>query len=503
MTLYTWSKTASSNATADATINWAEGQSPSSVNDSARATMAAVAKYRDDVNGSLTTGGTSTAYTLSSNQVFDTLGHMDKQTITFVPHATNGAAPTLNVDGLGGKAVNKSTGSAVATGDLLAGTPYNVTYFNATNEFILEGSRGVTTGTVASVATGWGLTGGTITASGTLSLATSNPAGSFEAPINLQLNASVATNILTIAVKGNNGSDPSATNPVLIPFRDSTLTAGDPVWVAITAALSITTNAVGATLGSSNNVPFRICAFNNGGTVVLALINCSTQSSTAVQIFPLDETGVASTTGISAAATSAGVFYTPNGTTLTNKAFRVIGHLDYDVGGTLATAGTYTTAPTKLQLHGPGVRLPGAVVQTIVTTTTTTAVTSTSTGVANKVATSLTGTLTPTSGVNPIKVTAAGAFRAVNTTTSVAVSQLFRGTGATVFGNISPVSGAGSGAQLNFPTFNQYYDSPQANTSTQYGLYIWIVTIGGAWTFLGTTETGTNTGVLTVEEIMG
>jgi hypothetical protein len=51
MTLYTWSKTPSNNTTADATINWAEGQSPSSVNDSARASMAAVAKFRDDNNG--------------------------------------------------------------------------------------------------------------------------------------------------------------------------------------------------------------------------------------------------------------------------------------------------------------------------------------------------------------------------------------------------------------------------------------------------------------------
>jgi hypothetical protein len=49
MTLYKWSQTASSDASADSTINWAEGQAPSSVNDSARAMMAATAKYRDDI----------------------------------------------------------------------------------------------------------------------------------------------------------------------------------------------------------------------------------------------------------------------------------------------------------------------------------------------------------------------------------------------------------------------------------------------------------------------
>ncbi len=42
MTLYKWSQTASSDATADSTINWAEGQAPSSVSDSARAMMVQV-----------------------------------------------------------------------------------------------------------------------------------------------------------------------------------------------------------------------------------------------------------------------------------------------------------------------------------------------------------------------------------------------------------------------------------------------------------------------------
>ena len=44
-----WSTTAANNATADANVNWAEGQAPSTVNNSARAEMASVALYRDDV----------------------------------------------------------------------------------------------------------------------------------------------------------------------------------------------------------------------------------------------------------------------------------------------------------------------------------------------------------------------------------------------------------------------------------------------------------------------
>jgi len=46
---------------------------PSAVNDSARAEMAAVAKWRDDISGTLTTSGSSTVYSLTTNSTFDSL----------------------------------------------------------------------------------------------------------------------------------------------------------------------------------------------------------------------------------------------------------------------------------------------------------------------------------------------------------------------------------------------------------------------------------------------
>src|SRR3954453_19412972 len=102
MTLYKWSQTASADATADATINWAEGQVPSSINDSARAMMAATAKYRDDISGVIATGGTGVTYTLSSYQVFDSLANMSGKMIAFTPHITNTQTQVfLNVDSLG------------------------------------------------------------------------------------------------------------------------------------------------------------------------------------------------------------------------------------------------------------------------------------------------------------------------------------------------------------------------------------------------------------------
>jgi microcystin-dependent protein len=135
----TWSKTASNNASADSSVNWREQQAPSSVNDSARGMMASVAKWRDDISGVLATSGTSTAYTVTSNQGFASLPAMDGAVIAFTPHATNGAAPTLSVDGLTAKPLRAASGTDLQTNVLLEGTPYVALYNNANAEFVLQG----------------------------------------------------------------------------------------------------------------------------------------------------------------------------------------------------------------------------------------------------------------------------------------------------------------------------------------------------------------------------
>jgi microcystin-dependent protein len=142
MTLYKWSQTASTDATADPTINWAEGQAPSSINDSARAMMAATAKYRDDIAGAIITSGTSTAYAVSTFQVFDTLAHLNGQMIAFTPHATNGAAVTLNVDSLGARPLRTSPAIELLAGTIVQGTPYVATYNNNDGAFYLQGFAG-------------------------------------------------------------------------------------------------------------------------------------------------------------------------------------------------------------------------------------------------------------------------------------------------------------------------------------------------------------------------
>ena len=136
MTLYRWSQIAAADATADSSINWQEGQAPSSINNSARAMMAATAKYRDDVAGAIVTGGSSTAYTVTSYQAFDTLAHLSGQMIAFTVHTSSGAAPTLNVDGLGAKPLRITPGNTLPAGVLIQGTPYTVTYNNSVRSFL-------------------------------------------------------------------------------------------------------------------------------------------------------------------------------------------------------------------------------------------------------------------------------------------------------------------------------------------------------------------------------
>lgn len=142
MPLYLWSTTAGSNATADPSINWAEGQPPASVNDSARAMMAVLKEWTNDLSAFNTTAGTSSAYTLATQSVFDTLAHANGNLVGFIPHATNAINPTINIDGLGNLPIRSSPGVSIGAGVLVQGTPYAGVVISATSEFILRGFYG-------------------------------------------------------------------------------------------------------------------------------------------------------------------------------------------------------------------------------------------------------------------------------------------------------------------------------------------------------------------------
>jgi hypothetical protein len=101
--IYDWSQTASQNATADSSINWAEGQLPGTVNDSARSMMAAHAKFLADNNGSRSTAGSSNAYTYGAAAAFSNTP-FSGATLTVKASFSNTGAATLNVTPSGGVA---------------------------------------------------------------------------------------------------------------------------------------------------------------------------------------------------------------------------------------------------------------------------------------------------------------------------------------------------------------------------------------------------------------
>lgn len=253
----------------------------------------------------------------------------------------------------------------------------------------------------------------------------------FDTAINLSFTTAVSNNSLTVtAVAANTGTTPTAANPIIFPFRDTTLANGDPVTVNATGSLSIQIYS-GASLGATNGVPFRfwIVGLNNAGSPVLGLINCSNGTN----IFAPNEAALVSSTGMSAGATAATVFYSPNGISLTSVPFRYLGFLSYESG--LVTAGTYNNPPTNVQLFGPGIKKPADVVhskaalQTTRQVSTSGAVTLLNTNVQ----------ITPTSAVNQFLVQSNGGFVVNSGGAAVGgVFQLARNATTNLFGSTSP-----------------------------------------------------------------
>lgn len=141
MTFWKWSTTAATNGTVDGTVVASEGQAPSTLNNGMRGIMAALAKWRDDISGNLVTGGTSTAYTVTTNQGLTAL--TDGFMVTLRMSATNGASPTLDVDSLGAKAIAGVYGSAVPAGVMLSGSVQTFVYDSSDDKWLLHGFFGL------------------------------------------------------------------------------------------------------------------------------------------------------------------------------------------------------------------------------------------------------------------------------------------------------------------------------------------------------------------------
>lgn len=237
------------------------------------------------------------------------------------------------------------------------------------------------------------------------------PAGTIGVLTNIGFAASVNASALTITLTGAAGSTPSAGSAVSIPFRSATAATGTITQRLVTAATTLVISS-GSTMGFANSTAGRIwiVAFDDAGTVRLGAINCRN----GLDIFRLGQFGVASSTaeGGAGAADNAHVFYT--GTAVTSKAYTVLGYFEWTTG--LATAGTWSSGPDRVEAFKPGTKLPGDIVQTLTATNSTYGTNS-----ANAIPTddtipqntegsqiSVTASLTPGSPANVLKVATAG-----------------------------------------------------------------------------------------------
>jgi hypothetical protein len=323
---------------------------PSAVNNAIRGHKYYHKLWLDDQAGvNQTVGGTANAITLTTSQGFTAYGTADGQIKNGTEIAfkntvgPNTAATTINVNAIGIKKIRGQGDVALAGGEMVDDGIFRLRYDTAADTaagaWILL-NPAVTATSIPDAST---------TVKGIVKLA-------FGGAYNLGLAASVGSSALTIAIKGVDGNDPSASNPVVIPLRNVTAATGTPSYLTLTAATSLVINST-ATMAFSNAVAGRIwiVLFNDGGTARVGAINCWN----GADIYPLGAKGIASSTTVGTGADSAHVFYTDAG--VSSKAYAVLGYAEWSAG--LTAAGTWDIVPTRLQLLDSDTPLPGTVVQ--------------------------------------------------------------------------------------------------------------------------------------------
>lgn len=294
-------------------------------------------------------GGTANAITLTPTTAITAYG--TGQRFWFLSTGTNTTAATVAISGLTAKDIKTLSGAALTAGNITTGRIYTLTYDGV--RFVLSEMGTVEDGAISTAKladaalTKPKMDGTTTSASNELS--------------NLSLVVSLAANALTVALKGKDGNDPSATNPVSIGFRNATVTTGDYSIATASAATSLVISS-GSTLGQPSGVDsyVYIYAINNAGTVELAASSSWWDAGTVKS---------SSAEGGAGAADSAAVLYST--TARTTKAIRLIGRLKSNQ----AAAGTWVTAISEISLA------PFEEEETVLATYTVTASNALSTGV--------------------------------------------------------------------------------------------------------------------------
>src|SRR5262245_29407097 len=133
-----WSVTAASNGDIDSLINWKEGQTRASVNNSSRSELAAHAKNRNLLNGSIVTTGSANAQAFLSGVTYTAVPNNMVVKLKVGAGLTNTGPTTLNMDGNGAVAVKTADGLDVLGGEFVANCYVDLVY-NGTNWIWLFG----------------------------------------------------------------------------------------------------------------------------------------------------------------------------------------------------------------------------------------------------------------------------------------------------------------------------------------------------------------------------
>jgi len=118
--------TDASNTGTAANAGFPENMKPSDVNNAARALEGMIARWYADSNGSISSGGSSSAYTLAASRTISAIAAGDSF-IFKANHASTGAS-TIAIDGLATKAIKKKNDQAIAANDIEAGSICHIVY---------------------------------------------------------------------------------------------------------------------------------------------------------------------------------------------------------------------------------------------------------------------------------------------------------------------------------------------------------------------------------------
>jgi hypothetical protein len=114
---------------------WPEGMQGGDINNAGRADEGMLARHYEDHDGSRTASGSSNAFAVSSSRTISSL--FDNLTLVFTANHTITGAATLNLNGLGAKAVRRFNNNDLTAGDIISGTPVAVIYKSGLDVWIM------------------------------------------------------------------------------------------------------------------------------------------------------------------------------------------------------------------------------------------------------------------------------------------------------------------------------------------------------------------------------